>query len=32
VLIEAVRWFVEEGFCPAATAQRIAEQPAFREA
>lgn len=32
VLIEAVRWFVQEGFCPAATAQRIAEQPAFREA
>ena len=32
VLIEAVRWFVREGFCPAATAKRISEQPAFREA
>ena len=32
VLIEAVRWFVREGFCPAATAERIASQPAFREA
>jgi dihydroflavonol-4-reductase len=31
VLIDAVRWFVQEGFCPPATAQRIAEQPAFRE-
>ena len=32
VLIGAVRWFVREGFCPAATAERIADQPAFREA
>jgi dihydroflavonol-4-reductase len=32
VLIDAVRWFVQEGYCPAATAQRIAQQPAFREA
>ena len=32
VLIEAVRWFVREGFCPAATAERIASQPDFREA
>jgi dihydroflavonol-4-reductase len=31
VLVEAVRWFVQEGFCSAATAQRIAQQPAFRE-
>ena len=31
VLIEAIRWFVQEGYCPAATARRIAEQPAFRE-
>ena len=31
VLIEAIRWFVREGFCPAATAERIAAQPAFRE-
>lgn len=29
VLIDAVRWFVAEGFCPAATAERIARQPAF---
>ena len=32
VLVEAVRWFVQEGFCPPATVQRVAEQPAFREA
>ncbi len=31
VLIDAVRWFVSEGFCPTATAERIARQPAFRE-
>jgi dihydroflavonol-4-reductase len=31
-LIDAIRWFVQEGFCSAATAQRIAQQPAFREA
>jgi dihydroflavonol-4-reductase len=31
VLIDAVRWFVSEGFCPPATAERIARQPAFRE-
>lgn len=30
VLIDAVRWFVSEGFCPAATAEKIARQPAFR--
>jgi len=30
VLIDAVRWFVSEGFCPPATAERIARQPAFR--
>jgi hypothetical protein len=30
VLIDAVRWFVSEGYCPAATAERIARQPAFR--
>jgi len=30
VLIEAVRWFVSEGFCPPATAEKIARQPAFR--
>jgi dihydroflavonol-4-reductase len=32
VLIEAVRWFVREGFCPAGTAAQIADQPDFREA
>lgn len=32
VLIEAVRWFMREDFCPSATAERIADQPAFREA
>jgi len=32
VLIDAIRWFASEGFCPAATAERIASQPAFREA
>jgi len=31
VLIAAVRWFVGEGFCPPATAERIARQPAFRD-
>ncbi len=30
VLIEAVHWFVSEGFCPPATAEKIARQPAFR--
>jgi dihydroflavonol-4-reductase len=30
VLIGAVRWFVSEGFCPPATAEKIARQPAFR--
>jgi dihydroflavonol-4-reductase len=32
VLIDAIRWFASEGFCPAAAAERIASQPAFREA
>jgi dihydroflavonol-4-reductase len=32
VLIDAVRWFASEGFCPDATAERIASQPAFRTA
>lgn len=30
VLIDAVRWFVSEGFCPPATAEKIASRPAFR--
>jgi dihydroflavonol-4-reductase len=30
VLIEAVRWFVSEGFCPPAIAEKVARQPAFR--
>jgi dihydroflavonol-4-reductase len=31
VLIDAVRWFASEGYCPPAVAERIAAQPAFRE-
>jgi dihydroflavonol-4-reductase len=30
VLIHAVRWFVSEGRCPPAAAERIARQPDFR--
>ena len=30
VLVDAVRWFVSEGFCPPATAEKIARQAAFR--
>jgi len=29
VLVDAVQWFVAEGFCPPATAERIARRPAF---
>jgi dihydroflavonol-4-reductase len=30
VLIDAVRWFASEGYCPPAVTERIAAQPAFR--
>jgi len=31
VLVDAVRWFVSDGPCPADTAERIARQPAFAD-